>query len=189
MTEPSKSSSQRRNATMLQRLDGAGALPQHPGDLLDGEIGDDPEREHVALIGSQRGEHFGDGVAFDTGQCLRFGVAAGRCFGQRIGQLDGDNPTLHAAVLVDQDPTRDGEHPSDEPGLIAAEVRKVAEHTKEHLAGDVFGIASPLDAQPAEHASSHRVVQLFVRGLRPAAGPGKRVRKGIGGVSSAGLRP
>ena len=140
----------RRAATppVLERLDGAGSFAKYSGDLFDREIGDEPQREHVALIGGEAGEDVGDPV-LDTGQGFSRAFVLGDGVGQRIGQRDGDDPTLHAAVLVDQEPARDREHPRDEPGLFPVEVAEMGEHAEEHLAGQVFGIASTLGPQEA----------------------------------------
>jgi hypothetical protein len=58
----------------LQLLDRARALLEHLGDLFDGEISDDAEQQHVALIGDEPGadrldpfgRHETKGVLFDV---------------------------------------------------------------------------------------------------------------------------
>ena len=73
---------------MLKGLDGAAALAQDLGDLLDGQVTDDAQGEDLTLVGNQIGEHVGDVLRLDGVQRVGLGVSTRNRFGDRLGELE-----------------------------------------------------------------------------------------------------
>ena len=115
-------------------------------DLSNREVGDDPQREDVALIGCEAIEERQEVVARDALQCVRLGLAARDHRGRRLGELDGGRASCRADALVDQRVARDREHPGRETARVPGEIVEVVEDAEEHLAREVFGIAGATKA-------------------------------------------
>ena len=128
---------------MLQRLDRAGRSLGDLGDVVEGEVGDEAERDHLALVVGQEGEG-SDEIGIE-----RFGGRMSRDVRQLAVERLG--PSRPAPAVVDEAVAGNREDPTPQVVAIAAEPGEVAGHLEEHLAEQVLGVRDPLAAEVAQH--------------------------------------
>ncbi len=161
----------RREAPVLQGFHGSVGLPERGRDLLDAEVGDDPQHEHFALIGSEAVE----GVAHP--------VVAATCEHRRLGRRDpmrrvaleavapGERLALGTtgtgAALINEPAPRDREGPGSKPTCIAVEVCDGAKHAQQRLVGEAVRIVGALGPEVAHERLRDEVEQAIERPSLP----------------------
>jgi hypothetical protein len=121
---------------MLQRFDRSDLALGDASDLLEGEVGNEAERDHLALIVGQQRQGPDE---------LRIG-RVGRQNRGDVGQLTVDDlgPPGPPPGVVDETVPGDGEDPAPQVIPIAPKPRKVPSHLEEDLAEKILGVAGAL---------------------------------------------
>ena len=130
--------------------------------LLDREVADHPQDQHIALIRLQPRAPFDDPLAAQDVEGIDLDVATGLV---EHGQVAGRRPTpaSQPPPFIDQLAVRDREHPRAKLRLGTAEGADAGEYTEEHLAGDVVWLSGALDSQVSTDDGRQVGVQTLER--------------------------
>ena len=120
---------------VLEGLDRAGAAAEHRGGLLDAEVGDQAEQQHLTLGGGEIGENPAQLAFRDAGERLGLGVVGGPARGHPVERL----LVAPAPVVVDDLVVGDREDPRSELRLGAVEPVDVLPRREQHLVDEVVG--------------------------------------------------
>jgi hypothetical protein len=142
---------------MLQRLDRPELALGDAGDLLEGEVGNEAQRDHLALIVGQPRQ------GPDELRIERIDWKHRRDVGQLA--VDDLGPPRPAPGVIDEAVPGNGEDPAPQIVTIAPKPREVARHLEEHLAEQVFGIAGALGPQIPQHRGGE--LAIGVLGIEP----------------------
>jgi hypothetical protein len=152
-----KGTPQRGETPTLQRLDRLVTLAEDGGGLFDGEVGDDPQGEDVALIGRETVEERLHPVVCEPRDHVRFDVAARR-LGCVLERRLGD-PASATTRVVDRRVVGDGEQPGTEPVAVTLEGVNATECPDEHVVREPFGVADAPGAEVSDHGCARRSEQ------------------------------
>jgi hypothetical protein len=150
--------------------------------LFHGQVGEDAQQQHVALVIGQAGTHLVDLVGTHEGQRVLLHVAATELPKGVVAVPGQDGPSALPPPLVDQPAPRDGEHPRAQARLIAVEGAQAGEDADEGLAGQVVRLGRALQAQVAGHSRG----QIAVEDLECPAGARVRGSQHLGEGRSDG---
>ncbi len=138
------------------------------GNLLDREIADDAQEQHVTLVGAQPLEGLEDLPGPDVLESLLLDVSADPV---PIGlSRRFDRPAGPVAALVDHSVVGDHEHPGSEPRLVSIEGFEVPGDLEEHLPEEIVGIGGSPHGQVPAHRPGHVVVEAGPGPFGPALG-------------------
>lgn len=135
---------------MNEHPDGAFAAAHDRRHLADAEIGDDPERYRLALIGGKRSHELDRPV---KGPGLVTLVAGGRCdqvVGTRAMLVGVSFRPLDRSDVVDASPGRNGEKPTSKIVLRAIESGDTRGDFHPHGRGEILSIGHSLGTEVAE---------------------------------------
>jgi hypothetical protein len=138
---------------MLQRLDRSDVSLGDLGDDLEGEVGNEAEGDHLALVVGQERQG-GDQLGIE-------GIGRRRSRGVRqlsVEHLGAPSPT---AGVVDDTVPGDGEDPTPQVVAIAAEPTEVASYLEKDLAEQILGIAGALRPQVAQHGRGKVAIDVL----------------------------
>lgn len=127
---------------MLESLDGTGRAPSDAGNRLDGQVCDEPEDDHLPLIGGET-VHGGDQRRVDWLQRIRARSV-------RDGSPGGHRSPRASSGVVDDPIASQGEDPLPHGKLVASHTPQVSGDLEEDLTQDVFGIRDALRSEVAE---------------------------------------
>src|SRR6185436_10098611 len=166
-------------APCLKGLDGSLLLADHGGDLLDGESPEDPEQQHVALIGSKAVKDGPDSIFRKGTHRLGLRVSVRTNLDEDLDRKRLGPATDELAMLVHDPVPSEREQPRPEPALVSLERSDPADRPKERLTDDVLRIGGTTRARvPKEVRRRIRVqgapgpLRTYSRGLQH---PGERL--------------
>jgi hypothetical protein len=139
----------------LQRLDRTDSATNDPGDVVEGEVGDEAEDDHLTLTGgelAERGNEVDVEVATVVDACA-------------FGWILGDDASSHAppAHVVNAATVGNGEHPAAKVIGTAAETTEIAGNADEHVADQVLGLVDTMRSEIAEHRWSEGAIAVLER--------------------------
>lgn len=140
---------------MLESLDGTGRASSDAGNRLDGQVCDEPEDNHLPLVGRETADG-GDKRRVD---CLP-GI---RARSVRDGPPGGHRSPRASSSVVDDPIASQGEHPPPHGKVVASHSPQISGDLEEDLTQEVFGIRNTLRSEVAEDGG--REIPVESRGI------------------------
>jgi hypothetical protein len=142
------------------------------GDLVDTEIGQNSQQDHVGLIRWQRGYHkLGGLLCGQLAHDFVFGIVHRHDPFEALVADGVSVATKTAATMIGNSAASDREHPRPEPGGVSCEPAQPGRHRHPHLASQVVGrrwLARPKEPQQPRmnlaEQHRHRGVVTATRG-------------------------
>ena len=126
----------------LQRLHGTDSPTNDPRDVLEREVGDEAQDDHLTLTRGELAER-GNEVDVEVATVVDAGA---------LGWILGDDAPSYAPAtnVVDAATVGDGKQPATKVIGIAVKAAEIAGDADEHVADEVFGLVDTVRAEVAE---------------------------------------